>query len=76
MSALPFMNTTPLVPHYIAGEWLRSTQLATTSVFNPSTGDVIAQCPVGGTAEVNAAVAAAHAAFPSSAPAFFSATAS
>ncbi len=56
------MNT--LVPHYIAGEWLRSTQVATTPVFNPSTGDVIAQCPVGGAAEVNAAVAAAHAAFP------------
>ena len=53
-----------LVPHYIAGEWLRSTQLATTPVFNPSTGDVIAECPVGGVAEVNAAVEAAHAAFP------------
>ena len=58
------MNITPLVPHYIAGEWLRSTQLAFTPVFNPSTGDVIAQCPVGGAAEANAAVAAAHAAFP------------
>ncbi len=54
----------PRVPHYLAGEWRTSPELASTPVFNPSTGDVIAQCPAGGAAEVDAAVAAAHAAFP------------
>jgi malonate-semialdehyde dehydrogenase (acetylating)/methylmalonate-semialdehyde dehydrogenase len=55
--------STPLVPHFIAGEWIRPAGLATTPVYNPSTGDVIAECPVGGATEVNAAVTAAHAAF-------------
>ena len=50
-------------PNFIGGEWLTPGG-ATTPVFNPSTGDVIAECPTGGTAEVNAAVEAAHAAFP------------
>ena len=54
----------PLVPNYIAGEWSRPTGLPATPVYNPSTGEIIAECPVGGVAEVNAAVAAAHAAFP------------
>ncbi|MEY2881156.1 MAG: Methylmalonate-semialdehyde dehydrogenase [Verrucomicrobiota bacterium] len=50
-------------PHLIGGEWLAATG-ATTPVFNPSTGDVIAECPAGGAAEVNAAVEAASSAFP------------
>jgi malonate-semialdehyde dehydrogenase (acetylating)/methylmalonate-semialdehyde dehydrogenase len=50
-------------PHLIGGEWLAATG-PTTPVFNPSTGDVIAECPAGGAAEVNAAVEAAQAAFP------------
>ncbi len=50
-------------PHYINGEWLTSTA-PTTPVHNPSTGEVIAECPVGSVADVNAAVAAAHTAFP------------
>lgn len=50
-------------PNYIAGEWTTPSS-STTPVFNPSTGDVIAECPAGGTAEVNAAVEAADAAFP------------
>src|SRR5947209_15618629 len=55
----------PLVPCplYIGGEWLQP-KIPGTPVFNPSTGDVIAECPTGGVAEVNAAVAAAQAAFP------------
>lgn len=50
-------------PHYIGGEW-RPGAGASTPVFNPSTGDVIAECPAGGDAEVADAVAAAQAAFP------------
>ncbi len=51
------------VPFFIAGEWVEST-LAVTPVYNPSTGAVIAECPLGGAAEVGAAVDAAAAAFP------------
>jgi len=50
-------------PFFIGGEWLQP-KVAGTPVFNPSTGDVIAECPVGTAADVNAAVEAAHAAFP------------
>jgi malonate-semialdehyde dehydrogenase (acetylating)/methylmalonate-semialdehyde dehydrogenase len=50
-------------PFYVGGEWLRP-KLVGTPVYNPSTGDVIAECPVGGASEVNAAVEAAAAAFP------------
>jgi len=52
-------------PAYIGGEWLDQKGLASTPVHNPSTGEIIAECPAGGTAEVAAAVAAAAAAFPS-----------
>ena len=50
-------------PLLINGEWL-TPKIGSTPVYNPSTGDVIAECPAGGTDEVNAAVEAAHAAFP------------
>jgi len=57
-------STPPLAPLLINGEWLRPTQLPTTPVFNPSTGETIALTPVGSATEAEAAVAAAHAAFP------------
>jgi malonate-semialdehyde dehydrogenase (acetylating)/methylmalonate-semialdehyde dehydrogenase len=50
-------------PFFINGEWITST-LPGTPVHNPSTGEVIAQCPAGGVKEVNAAVDAAAAAYP------------
>jgi malonate-semialdehyde dehydrogenase (acetylating) / methylmalonate-semialdehyde dehydrogenase len=58
--------TTSLLPCpvFINGEWRALAGVAQTPVFNPSTGDVIAECPVGGKADVSAAVEAAHAAFP------------
>ncbi|HVW21821.1 MAG TPA: CoA-acylating methylmalonate-semialdehyde dehydrogenase [Opitutaceae bacterium] len=56
------MPLTPC-PHLIGGEWSAPSG-AGTPVYNPSTGEVIAQCPAGGAAEVNAAVEAAAAAFP------------
>jgi malonate-semialdehyde dehydrogenase (acetylating)/methylmalonate-semialdehyde dehydrogenase len=49
-------------PNYIGGEWLQPT--GGTPVYNPSTGDVIAECPAGGVAETTAAIEAAQAAFP------------
>lgn len=48
---------------FIGGEW-SSVELPHAPVFNPSTGDVIAEVPLGGPAEVDLAVKAAHAAFP------------
>jgi malonate-semialdehyde dehydrogenase (acetylating) / methylmalonate-semialdehyde dehydrogenase len=51
-------------PLLVNGEWRNLSGLATSPVYNPSTGDVIAECPAGGKAEVDAAVEAAHAAFP------------
>src|SRR3984885_14107932 len=50
-------------PFFIGGEWLQP-KVAGTPVFNPSIGEVIAECPAGTVADVNAAVEAAHAAFP------------
>lgn len=47
----------------IDNEWV-GVSGATTPVFNPSTGEVIAQCPAGGKREVDEAVAAAARAFP------------
>jgi len=50
-------------PFFIGGDWLQP-KLAGTPVFNPSTGEVIAECPAGTAAEANGAVAAAQVAFP------------
>src|SRR5271170_1534067 len=50
-------------PNFIGGEWIEP-KTARTPVFNPSIGEVIAECPVGNLADANAAVEAAHAAFP------------
>jgi len=50
-------------PVFIAGEWRALAGVATSPVFNPSTGEVIAECPVGSAALVEEAVQAAAAAF-------------
>ena len=42
-------NLTPC-PLFIGGEWIRPSGYGS-PVYNPSTGDVIAECPVGGAAE-------------------------
>ena len=51
-------------PHFIAGAWRSAAGSATTPVYNPSTGEVIAECPAGDAAVVDEAVAAAQAAYP------------
>jgi malonate-semialdehyde dehydrogenase (acetylating)/methylmalonate-semialdehyde dehydrogenase len=53
-----------LCPNFIAGEWKTPSTSATTPVFNPSTGEIIAETPLCTTTEVNEAVEAAAAAFP------------
>lgn len=56
----------PLVPcpHFIAGSWRGQTTGATSRVFNPSTGETIAECPQADAALVDEAVQAAQTAFP------------
>ena len=49
---------------FINGTWRQVDGVPTTPVYNPSTGEVIAECPQGTAALVDEAVAAAHAAFP------------
>ena len=56
------MALTPC-PNLIGADWSAPSG-PSTPVYNPSTGEVIAECPAGGAAEVNAAVEAAAAAFP------------
>src|SRR5881409_386375 len=52
------------VPLYIGGEWQQADSTAATPVHNPSTGDIIAETPMCGAKEVDAAVSAAASAFP------------
>jgi len=52
------------VPLFVAGEWLEINGLAASPVFNPSTGEQIAETPMCSAKEVDAAVQAAAAAFP------------
>ncbi len=59
--------TTPSISHprsLIGGEWAAAGGIAASPVFNPSLGAIIAEVRLGGAAEVDAAVRAAHAAFP------------
>src|SRR5271169_2355421 len=51
-------------PSYIGGEWRTFPDVATSPVYNPSTGDVIAEVPMGTAKHVDEAVQAAAAAFP------------
>ncbi|VAV92598.1 4-aminobutyraldehyde dehydrogenase [hydrothermal vent metagenome] len=50
--------------NYIGGEWRPSADGATADIVNPATGAVLGQVPVSTSADVDAAVQAANAAFP------------
>ena len=52
------------VPMLVGGAWVASASARHADVFNPSTGRTIARVPLATAAEVDAAVDAAHAAFP------------
>jgi len=56
--------TLPILSHWIAGAPVEVALEQTGPVYNPATGQVIARVPRGGAPEVDAAVAAARAAFP------------
>ena len=51
--------------HYIGGQWVKPTTSDTTDVYDSVTEEVMATVPAGSAADVDAAVAAAQAAFPS-----------
>jgi malonate-semialdehyde dehydrogenase (acetylating)/methylmalonate-semialdehyde dehydrogenase len=53
-----------ICPAFIGGEWVVPEVTQTSPVYNPSRGEVIAETPMGGADLVNAAVEAAHAAYP------------
>jgi malonate-semialdehyde dehydrogenase (acetylating)/methylmalonate-semialdehyde dehydrogenase len=52
------------VRDYVGGRWIESTAAKTADVRNPATGELLARVPLGGAAEVDAAVRAAREAFP------------
>ncbi len=54
----------PVISHWIGGRPIEVLPEQTGPVYNPATGEVIGRVPRGGAAEVDAAVAAARAAFP------------
>ena len=54
----------PILSHWIDGRPVEVLPEQTGPIYNPATGQVIARVPRGGAAEVDAAVAAAQAAFP------------
>ena len=54
----------PFLPDLVGGKWVESRGTSHVDVFNPATGAVIAKTPLGTRADVDAAVAAAKAAFP------------
>ena len=56
--------TTPTIGHFIGGSAMASRSERLSDVFNPATGAVTARVALATSAELNAAVAAAHAAFP------------
>ena len=58
------MSKTLRVPLFIGGEWMEICGLPTTPVYNPSTGDIIAETPACGADIVDQAVRAAGGAYP------------
>ena len=57
------MLETKRVDNYIDGSWSRSTASETVAVTNPATGEALAETPLGGVRDVDAAVTAATQAF-------------
>jgi malonate-semialdehyde dehydrogenase (acetylating)/methylmalonate-semialdehyde dehydrogenase len=60
----PSAPTPRAIPHWISGAPVHTTSTRTSPVYNPATGLVQALVPLATRAEIDSAVAAAHAAFP------------
>ncbi len=57
-------TSAPVLRNFIGGAWVESRATETLDVYNPAKGEVIARVPLSPAADVDAAVAAARAAFP------------
>src|SRR6478752_5688663 len=55
----------PTIHNFIGGKWLTSASPAGIELFNPATGEPLGHTPVGSAVDVDNAVQAAQAAFPS-----------
>ncbi|SDZ53809.1 aldehyde dehydrogenase family protein, partial [Herbiconiux ginsengi] len=64
MPETPSTTTLPIVTHWVNGRQLRGTGGRTAPVYDPALGVQTKQVALAGQAEIDAAVAAAHAAFP------------
>lgn len=64
MLVMTTTNEVSTIANYIGGRWVASATDALEPVYNPATGEVIAQVPLSSRADLDAAVAAAKAAFP------------
>ncbi len=64
MNAQAKSVTAPVLNHYIGGKQVAGTSGRTAPAYQPATGEIDMQVPLATVAEVGAAVAAAHAAFP------------
>jgi len=53
-----------ILPNYVNGAWVPSSSSELLDIENPATGEVLAQVPLSGAGDVDAAVQAARAAFP------------
>ncbi len=52
------------VPHYVNGQWIKSSATAWQEVRNPATAELLTSVPLAQSGEVALAIEAAHAAFP------------
>lgn len=59
------VQTAQIVKNYIGGEWVESISTKMEAVYNPATGEVIAQVPLSTKVDVEQAVLAANEAFKS-----------
>ncbi|MFS0722995.1 CoA-acylating methylmalonate-semialdehyde dehydrogenase [Paenibacillus sp. 1P07SE] len=57
-------NEANTIPNFIGGRWAASASQTTEPVYNPASGEVIAQVPLSSRADLDDAVVAAKAAFP------------
>src|SRR5580692_6999182 len=55
---------TRILANYVGGRWVRAQTAGAVDITNPSSGAVLARVPLSGSADVEAAVAAASAALP------------
>lgn len=64
MSAQPSSPSLPRVSHFVAGKPFAGSPIGTSPVYNPAHGHVAAEVDLASVADIDAAVRAAHAAFP------------